>query len=618
MSRRIAILISTWNNNFLRELLSGVEKRAGEKLELYIFNAYDEAMESIFYLKEKEIFSLPIFEQFDGILLALNSIDAATLLHNEITACRTSGKPVVSIDQQFEGIPFCGIDNYKSMYKLVDHMIEVHGCRVFNYVGGPKNHQEDIIRFKAFKDCLDIHGIKFDEERERHYKFLHSDGAAAFRDFHSKGFHLADCTVCANDYMAIGYTNEAIKSGLRVPQDIRVTGFDNLQIGQMFLPSITSVNRNWVQLGYDAMDRLIAMMDGARPEAIMYTEGFVRQNESCGCGNRVLEEDYMEICSQRADDTKKVVNQSYARQALCTSANLEQFMYSLTVARNLLKCPKMAIFLTQSFFDGDYNTDKIGYSDDFNVYMEEGKEVANRVDSLIPKAWENNKDKYYLFSSLHFGNQTYGYCVMPLSVRLLTEGIHRVLMESLSLALENICHRLSLDGMNEQLRKLYVQDPLTGLLNRFGYAAQANGFFEKNMGRVYMVYMDVDNLKKFNDEYGHAIGDLAIKGVAEAIDEAFDEDEIKVRMGGDEFLVMGVFVSVEEIEEKLKRVEDYLKQYSIDEEMPMPLEASMGYVWNEKTTRDESLEPLVKRADKRMYEIKQQHKKAKAEKAEIK
>lgn len=612
MSRKIAILISTWNNTFLHELLSGIEKRAGEDLELYIFNAYDEAMESIFYLKEKEIFSLPVFEQFDGILLALNSVDAATLLHNEITACRASGKPVVSIDQQFDGIPFCGIDNYKSMYKLVDHMIEVHGCRVFNYVGGPKNHQEDNIRFKAFKDCLEIHGIEFDEERERHYKFLHSDGATAFRDFASKGYHLADCTVCANDNMAIGYTNEAIKSGIRVPQDVKVTGFDNLQIGQMFLPSITSVNRNWVQLGYDAMDRLIAMIDGIRPEAIMYTEGFVRENESCGCGCRVLEDDYLEMCSQRADDTKKVISQSYARQALCTSANLEQFMYSLTVARSLLKCPKMAVFLTRSFFDGEYGADKIGYSDDFNVYMEEGKETANRKENLIPKAWAGNREKYYLFSSLHFGNQTYGYCVMPLSIKMLTEGIHRVLMESLSLALENIGHRLSLDGMNEQLRKLYVLDPLTGLLNRFGYAAQANGFFEKNMGRVYLVYMDVDNLKRYNDDYGHAMGDIAIKGVAAAINEAFTDDEIKVRMGGDEFLVMGVFSSTEEIEEKIKQVENYLADYSKEEEMPIPLVASMGYVWNDRNNRDDTLEPLVKRADKRMYEIKEEHKRKKA------
>ena len=146
-------------------------------------------------------------------------------------------------------------------------------------------------------------------------------------------------------------------------------------------------------------------------------------------------------------------------------------------------------------------------------------------------------------------------------------------------------------------------------MNRFGYAAYAGNFFEKNFGRVYIVYIDLDDLKKINDKYGHAMGDVALKGISGAICTAFADTDIRVRMGGDEFLVMGAFISDEDVKTRIATLDRFLENYTHDNQLEFAVSASVGFVINNSAEESTSLEELVKRADNCMYEIKQKKKK---------
>ena len=104
--------------------------------------------------------------------------------------------------------------------------------------------------------------------------------------------------------------------------------------------------------------------------------------------------------------------------------------------------------------------------------------------------------------------------------------------------------------------------------------------------------------------------------MADAIKEVYREENILVRMGGDEFLVIGKEAGEKVLSEKEKAVGSSLKEYSEREKLPFMLTASMGHVHNLKNAI--SLETLVKNADARMYEIKQRRKKAKFEEVRTK
>ena len=609
MRRKILVFTSTWNQHVFAEIMEGVTEYLGPESEIHIFNAYDESIENTFYQKEREIFELPCVDDYDGVMLVMNSVGAVRWKGRELDLCKASGKPVVSVDQHFDGIPFCGLDNYQSMYSLTAHLIVKHGCSVINYVGGMQDHEEDIMRVKAVKDCMNDYCLELAPNREVHYNFLFDDGAKAFHYYEEHGLLDMDAVICANDYMAIGFIGEAKRYGHSVPRDFIVTGFDNLEQGQGHIPSITSVNRNWKQLGFDSMSVLDRMIDGREVPDANYTTGVVKTNESCGClfGKRDLEEDYFNLYQNKITRGTTYVAQGQARQALCSCSCMDDFMCAMETSRKTLAIDDFAVVLNDSFFDDDNAPDKVGYDADLRTFLGSGEGAITRSTTLIPTKFKDSGTNIYLFGALHFENQTYGYCVKPYEPEFFASGEHRVLLESLSLALQNIRQRLALDSMNNRLRKLYIQDSLTGLLNRFGYNSKAEKFFEMHKGNLFLVYFDVDNLKQLNDYYGHAMGDIAIKGAAQAIEEAFPDPCIKIRMGGDEFLVIGEFDSEADIIRRENRVSNYLENYSMVNKMPMLLEISMGHVWNQQNN-PVSLETLVSRADQQMYAIKQEKK----------
>lgn len=90
----------------------------------------------------------------------------------------------------------------------------------------------------------------------------------------------------------------------------------------------------------------------------------------------------------------------------------------------------------------------------------------------------------------------------------------------------------------EEVKKLAITDPLTGIYNRTFFEAE---LARMNMGRefpVSIIIADIDNLKITNDQFGHAVGDQLIKNTAQILRETFRAADIVARIGGDEFGVL--------------------------------------------------------------------------------
>ena len=147
-----------------------------------------------------------------------------------------------------------------------------------------------------------------------------------------------------------------------------------------------------------------------------------------------------------------------------------------------------------------------------------------------------------------------------------------------------------------------MQDPLTGLYNRFGYKAEGARFYSEHEGKVYLVYLDLNKLKAINDVYGHQMGDYAIAGMADCMRRVFDDSEVLVRLGGDEFLVVGAYEGEDKILEKHNDLDRELIAYSREKEFPMELHTSFGYSFSADGRTD--IRELLQRADQMMYKDK--------------
>lgn len=154
----------------------------------------------------------------------------------------------------------------------------------------------------------------------------------------------------------------------------------------------------------------------------------------------------------------------------------------------------------------------------------------------------------------------------------------------------------SLDRKKQQayLEKLSYRDMLTGLYNRNRYIERLEAYKQVQDQQIGAIYIDLNGLKKVNDEQGHRAGDELIMRAAGTIAGIFAEDAYRV--GGDEFVVILLDVSREDFARKTEQLRRQMQENSVD--------ASIGGVWQAST---ENLEDLLRLADENMYREKKRY-----------
>ncbi|MBR5421340.1 MAG: GGDEF domain-containing protein, partial [Lachnospiraceae bacterium] len=120
-----------------------------------------------------------------------------------------------------------------------------------------------------------------------------------------------------------------------------------------------------------------------------------------------------------------------------------------------------------------------------------------------------------------------------------------------------------------------------------------------------VMFVDINYMKRINDEFGHLHGDNAIKAVADSIKENSGENWIPVRYGGDEFLIIAPDCDAEEAGWVQKAILERLDARNNDGSQPYKISVSCGYVVSDPE-KTESLQECVQEADKLMYEYKQE------------
>jgi len=161
--------------------------------------------------------------------------------------------------------------------------------------------------------------------------------------------------------------------------------------------------------------------------------------------------------------------------------------------------------------------------------------------------------------------------------------------------------------LEEKLRTTSITDELTGLLNRRGFfvIAQRQVDISKRENRKFSIlYMDLNGLKKINDEFGHKEGDQALCDIATILKKTFRASDSIARMGGDEFIVLISEPHISTIEKTVaQHLQDNLMIHNQQAEKGYRLAVSMGMVHYDPE-RPCSLEELLARADELMYEHK--------------
>jgi len=161
--------------------------------------------------------------------------------------------------------------------------------------------------------------------------------------------------------------------------------------------------------------------------------------------------------------------------------------------------------------------------------------------------------------------------------------------------------------LEEKLHAASITDEMTGLLNRRGFLILAQKHLElaeRNKKRFAILFLDLNGMKKINDEFGHREGDRALIDVSNVLKRTFRKADIVARIGGDEFTVLIADVPDMAIEETVaQHINDNLNACNSETKRGYKLSVSMGMAYYDPE-RPYPVEELLDGADELMYEHK--------------
>jgi DNA-binding LacI/PurR family transcriptional regulator/signal transduction histidine kinase/ActR/RegA family two-component response regulator len=191
--------------------------------------------------------------------------------------------PMCSIGIELPGVPSLVLDNRPGMEGVVEHLIRAHGRRRIAFLAGTLKNPEAEVRFEAYQAVLARHGLPRDPDLVARGHFRTNEAKQATEELLERGV-VFDAVVAANDEMAVGVLDVLRKHGLRVPQDVVVTGFDDLALARLANPPLTTVAQPFEEVAAWALHTIEAQIAGqAVPAQTRVAARFVRR-QSCGCG----------------------------------------------------------------------------------------------------------------------------------------------------------------------------------------------------------------------------------------------------------------------------------------------------------------------------------------------
>ena len=633
--KKIALITDGWKRYVTYAWVQGYRRYASQyhlDTDLYVFQSFgnfntDEGYNS----GEYNITRLPDLRTFDGIILDLSNVSDASLKESFLARVRESGVPAISLLEDLPGLYYSGLDNLTDFSILVEHLITEHGCRKLNYVGGSPRNQENQKRLLAYRKTLEKHGILFEPERVIERSFEIKTGIRAFTEFQQKDL-LPEAFVCANDNIAVGVCLAAREAGFSIPEDFLVTGFDNEDKASYCNPRITTADFSKTEIMYHAMELLVDIWNGQTDRRCTYTQAVHIFQESCRCVSECPPDRGQYIIKRILSEARQSDMQNWM-------IDLNRFLLDCTSYTDLTS--HMQIWLHEHQFGNLYllmNPDIfhlekvdilpeipddiyrcVGYPDKMTVVhpvsdTEAVMQLSITDGHLLPDITRTGDQNIFVFAPLHFREREVGYVVLQNCDYLLDHQFLFKMLNSFRTALESLYNKLVLCKKNKQLSQLYIHDSLTGLYNRMAYEKLALPLFQKYMQKkkhLGILFVDADHLKYINDNFGHDMGNLAIRSIASAIHKSCPVGSVCMRYGGDEFVCVIPDFDLPRMHQLEKTILHALEEISDVSRFPFPLETSIGSVIADDAVF--SLNDYINLADQKMYASKKARKAAREE-----
>jgi signal transduction histidine kinase/DNA-binding LacI/PurR family transcriptional regulator/CheY-like chemotaxis protein/HPt (histidine-containing phosphotransfer) domain-containing protein len=266
-------------------------------------------------------YELPDPQIFDGIISWISGY-GSNVISKDIEDIlkifsRYKSIPLVNIAMPIAGISSVCIDNYEGIYKLMSHLINVHGIKKIGFVKGPSEHFYAEERFVAYKECLSKFNIPYNEDLvSPDGSFTEKFGKDSIKYFFdTKKLVLKkdiEAIVFSSDIIALGAVKECRARKIRIPDDIAIVGFNNKHQSKTIYPYLTTIEPYFENLGRVACELLIKKISGKENDKNLIFSTKLITRDSCGCSEESVQHSQKHSYNNLSFIENKKISENYS------------------------------------------------------------------------------------------------------------------------------------------------------------------------------------------------------------------------------------------------------------------------------------------------------------------
>lgn len=563
--KKIGLFISHLFGRYQQELCQAVMDRAAEYgCRVEVLASVDGENMGSYGDGEESILDIPGVGFFDAVIFASGTYpDKELRLKIAEMLRKKCSCPVLEIGYPPVAFPCLNMDNNTMFGMLTNHFATVHHCRRICYLGSTDHPELSALRQKYYLESL----ARLGRTPEPSDIVLAAENRESIREALGR---LApedgcppDAVVCYCDDMALELLACALERGIRVPEEMAVSGCDNLPLGREISPSLTTITFPTREMGKQAVDLVVHAAAKEGPVAGKIPAGNTlvcaepEYRNSCGCGNGKGTSFLLDAKLQNRIEglEKSMISDIHMSARLQTVMELETGMDILEeYVRKLSGIREIYICL---YPDWNRIPDEIfplaeeeeSWSDTETMLLSFAMQDGRRLPecsfvrrAMLPEYLYARTDAHFICQPLYFGKKAFGYLALSFEGNHLNYPFSYVSwLHNLNSMLENIRRNRQTSLLLERLEKLELKDGLTGLYNRASFLRLTEKELSQkdSEGTGFILCADIRSLKEINRRFGREEGDFAIRVTGHAVENAAAEGKFCARTGGDSFAIFG-------------------------------------------------------------------------------
>ena len=468
-------------------------------------------------------------------------------------------------------------------------------------------------RFKAYKDTMEKYGLPIKEHMVFEGDYWRYQGDEAVEWF-LKGTDQPQAICCSNDYMALSVIEALRKRGIKVPEEIKVTGFDAIEEALYCDPPLASVDVPVERMGEEAVVTIDRLLNGKLCDKYKYIGVKCDFIGTCGCHSDMMESRMAEMYARNKFLEQSIQKISFMSVDFEGCITFEELMRTAFVSSYNFSYDEMYLCLCDS--DKENDEQFLAY-ESYTTKMHLRAVMSRNLGlslcdeeferrEILPAQYKNDKDINFIFP-LHFKNHCMGYLVLR------SDNLDQLyaVFSAWVMAVGSFIDRIDVYSQNREITELRMQamkDELTGMYNRRMWEKEMRYKSQQSYSRdinFCVVAIDMDDLKKINDIFGHVEGDNALKALATILNSVQRTGVLATRVGGDEFSLCVDTDDEKEVQKLIESIQKKVDTFNRDSSKQYNLSFSSGYAFYQ---RGKELIDCLERADQNMYKNKKEKK----------